>query len=110
MKATNENDVNAIPAVKKDRLPAALWALALCLFAFGTNESVVPGLLLKIASDLKVSTSSAGLLVSGYAIGVVVGALLVPVLTRRLPRKTALTAFSWSLDLRTGSPIRTVPA
>src|ERR1700757_373250 len=110
MKATNENDVNAIPAVKKDRLPAALWALALCLFAFGTNESVVPGLLLKIASDLKVSTSSAGLLVSGYAIGVVVGALLVPALTRRLPRKTALTAFSWSLDLRTGSPIRTVPA
>ena len=90
MKATNENNVNAIPSVNKDRLPAALWALALCLFAFGTNESVVPGLLLKIASDLKVSTSSTGLLVSGYAIGVVVGALLVPALTRRLPRKTAL--------------------
>jgi MFS transporter, DHA1 family, inner membrane transport protein len=82
--------VNAIPAGKKDRLPAALWALALCTFSFGTGESVVPGLLLKIASDLKVSTSSAGLLVSGYAIGVVVGALLVPALTRRLPRKTAL--------------------
>jgi hypothetical protein len=65
--------VNAIPAGKKDRLPAALWALALCLLGFGTGESVVPGLLLKIASDLKVSTSSAGLLVSGYAIGVVVG-------------------------------------
>jgi DHA1 family inner membrane transport protein len=77
--------VNATPAGKKDRLHAALWALALCLFGFGTGESVVPGLLLKIASDLKVSTSSAGLLVSGYAIGVVVGAL-----TRRLPRKTAL--------------------
>jgi DHA1 family inner membrane transport protein len=90
VEATNENNVNAIPAVKKDRLPAALWALALCLFGFGTGESVVPGLLLKIAGDLKVSTSSAGLLVSGYAIGVVVGALLVPALTRRLPRKTAL--------------------
>lgn len=90
MEATNENNVNAIPAGKKDRLPAALWALALCLFGFGTGEFVVAGLLLKIASDLKVSTSSAGLLVSGYAIGVVVGALLVPGLTRRLPRKTAL--------------------
>src|SRR6516165_6412117 len=90
MKATNENNVNAISAGKKDRLPAALWALALCTFGFGTGESVVPGLLLKIASDLKISTSSAGLLVSGYAIGVVVGALLVPALTRRLPRKTAL--------------------
>ncbi len=90
MEATNENNVNAIPAGKKDRLPAALWALALCLFGFGTGEFVVAGLLLKISSDLKVSTSSTGLLVSGYAIGVVVGALLVPALTRRLPRKTAL--------------------
>jgi DHA1 family inner membrane transport protein len=43
-----------------------------------------------MASDLKVSTSGAGLLVSGYAIGVIVGALVVPVLVRRLPRKTAL--------------------
>jgi MFS transporter, DHA1 family, inner membrane transport protein len=90
VEATNENNVNAIPAGKKDRLPAALWALALCSFGFGTGECVVAGLLLKIAGDLKVSTSSAGLLASGYAIGVVVGALLVPALTLRLPRKTAL--------------------
>ena len=90
MEATNENKVNATPAGKKDLLPAALWALALCSFGFGTGECVVPGLLLEIANDLKVPTSSAGLLVSGYAIGVVVGALLVPALTLRLPGKTAL--------------------
>jgi len=90
MEATNENCVNALLTGNKDRSTAALWALALCVFAFGTGESVVAGLLLKIASDLKVSTSSGGLLVSGYAIGVVVGALLVPPLTRRLNRKTAL--------------------
>jgi MFS transporter, DHA1 family, inner membrane transport protein len=90
MEATNENTVKAIPAGKKNRLPAALWALALCVFGFGTGESVVAGLLLKIATNLNVPTSSAGLLVSGYAIGVVVGALLVPALTRRLARKTAL--------------------
>lgn len=75
---------------RADRLPVALWALAVCLFGFGTGESVVAGLLLNMASDLKVSTSGAGLLVSGYAIGVIVGALVVPVLVRRLPRKTAL--------------------
>ena len=75
---------------RADRLPVALWALAVCLFGFGTGESVVAGLLLNLASDLKVSTSAAGLLVSGYAIGVIVGALVVPVLVRRLPRKTAL--------------------
>ena len=82
--------MTVIPTKEKGRLPAALWALALCVFGFGTGESVVPGLLLKIASDLTVSTSSAGLLVSGYAIGVVAGALLIPALIRRLPRKTAL--------------------
>ena len=75
---------------RADRLPVALGALAVCLFGFGTGESVVAGLLLNTASDLKVSTSGAGLLVSGYAIGVIVGALVVPVLVRRLPRKTAL--------------------
>jgi MFS transporter, DHA1 family, inner membrane transport protein len=90
MEATNENYVNAILTGKKDRATAALWALTLCVFAFGTGECVVAGLLLKIASDLKVSTSSAGLLVSGYAIGVVIGAPLVPPLTRRLNRKTTL--------------------
>ena len=82
--------MNRQRAERADRLPVALWALAVCLFGFGTGESVVAGLLLNMASDLKVSTSGAGLLVSGYAIGVIVGALVVPVLVRRLPRKTAL--------------------
>ncbi len=74
----------------KDRLPLALWALAVCAFGIGTGEFVVAGLLLNLAGDLKVSTSTAGLLVTGYALGVIVGAPLVTVLTRRLPRKTLL--------------------
>ena len=98
MKATNERNVNAIPAGKKDRLPAALWALALCLFAFGTGESVVPGLLLKIASDLKVSTSRFGL----NAVPLV-AALVTAV-------AISVTTFSWSLDFRTRLPVRTAPA
>lgn len=75
---------------RRDRLPLALWALAICAFGIGTGEFVVAGLLLNVAGDLKVSTSTAGLLVTGYALGVVVGAPLVTALTRRLPRKTIL--------------------
>lgn len=75
---------------RRDRSPLALWALAICAFGIGTGEFVVAGLLLNVAGDLKVSTSTAGLLVTGYALGVVVGAPLLTPLTRRLPRKTIL--------------------
>ncbi len=50
------------------------------------------GLLPNVASDLHVSIPHAGLLVTGYALGVVVGAPIVAVLTMRLPRKPALLA------------------
>ena len=79
-------------AQDKGSLPPALWALAVCAFAVGTGEFVVAGLLLNIAGDLHVSTSHAGLLVSGYALGVVAGAPLAILLTRRLPRKQTLLA------------------
>ncbi len=71
-------------------MPPSLWALAACTFGLGTGEFVVAGLLLNIASDLKISTSTAGLLVTGYAIGVIVGAPVVTIFTRRLPRKQTL--------------------
>jgi MFS transporter, DHA1 family, inner membrane transport protein len=75
---------------RKARLPIALWALAVSAFAIGTTEFVIMGLLLNVAGDLNVSTSQAGLLVSGYALGVVVGAPLLTALTGRMPRKTVL--------------------
>ena len=76
----------------KDRLPLALWALAIGTFGIGTGEFVMAGLLLNVAGDLKISTSSAGLLVTSYALGVIAGALLLPTFTRQLPRKTLLLA------------------
>jgi DHA1 family inner membrane transport protein len=85
-----EKYVNASTTGLKDRMPLALWALAICAFCIGTGEFVVAGLLLNVAGDLKVSTSSAGFLVTGYALGVVLGAPFVTVLTRQLPRKAGL--------------------
>lgn len=70
------------------RLP--LFALAVSAFAIGTTEFVVMGLLPQMAGDLGVSIPSAGLLVSGYALGVVIGGPLLAMATARLPRKAVL--------------------
>lgn len=70
------------------RLP--LLALAVAAFAIGTTEFVIMGLLPEVASDLKVSIPSAGMLVSGYALGVAVGAPLLAAFTAKMERKHAL--------------------
>ncbi|GAA2673843.1 MULTISPECIES: MFS transporter [Actinosynnema] len=71
-------------------MSAALIALAIGAFAIGTTEFVIVGLLPEVAADLAVSIPSAGLLVSGYALSVVVGAPLMTALGVHLPRKSAL--------------------
>jgi DHA1 family inner membrane transport protein len=71
-------------------MPIALLALTAGAFGIGTTEFVIMGLLLQVSADLQVSIAAAGLLISGYALGVAVGAPLLTIATRRLPRKTVL--------------------
>ncbi|MGU3496392.1 MFS transporter [Xanthobacteraceae bacterium A53D] len=71
-------------------MPLSLLALAVAAFGIGTTEFVIMGLLPDVARDLNVTIPEAGLLVSGYALGVVVGAPLLAILTARLPRKATL--------------------
>jgi DHA1 family inner membrane transport protein len=68
----------------------ALLSLAVGGFAIGTGEFVMLGLLPNVASDLSVSIPTAGHLISAYALGVVVGAPLLTILSVRLPRKGLL--------------------
>src|SRR5690349_7650694 len=72
------------------RMPTALYALAAGAFGIGTTEFVIMGLLLQVGTDLHVGIAAAGLLISGYALGVFVGAPLLTAATGRLPRKTVL--------------------
>jgi DHA1 family inner membrane transport protein len=67
-----------------------ILALAAASFGIGTTEFVIMGLLPNVAGSLHVSIPQAGYLVSGYAMGVVVGAPIVAIATAALPRKTAL--------------------
>ncbi|RKT20217.1 DHA1 family inner membrane transport protein [Streptomyces sp. 1114.5] len=71
-------------------MPLALLALAIGAFGIGTTEFVIMGLLPRIADDYGVSIPHAGLLVTGYALGVVLGAPLMTVLGTRIGRKTML--------------------
>lgn len=75
-------------------LNGALLALAMGAFAIGTSEFVIMGLLPDVASDLSVSIPQAGLLVTGYALGVVLGAPILAVLTAGLPRRPTLIALA----------------
>jgi DHA1 family inner membrane transport protein len=69
-----------------------LYALSVGAFGIGTTEFLPMGLLPQIATDLNVSIAIAGLLISGYAFGVFVGAPLITLGTRRWSRKTVLLA------------------
>ena len=74
------------------RLPLGLYALTAGAFGIGTTEFVIMGLLMQVAADLHVSIAAAGLLISGYALGVFVGAPLLTAATQRMPRKAVLVA------------------
>ncbi|QIS09082.1 MFS transporter [Nocardia arthritidis] len=73
-------------------MPLALLALALGAFAIGTTEFVVVGLLPDIADTYAVSIPTAGLLVTGYALGVLVGAPITTGIGTRIARKRMLLA------------------
>jgi len=72
------------------KLNPPLLALAAGAFGIGVTEFAPMGLLNIMAADLDVSIPAAGLLVSAYAFGVVLGAPLMTLTTGRIPRRTLL--------------------
>jgi DHA1 family inner membrane transport protein len=73
-------------------MPIAIWALAAGAFGIGTTEFVVMGLLPEVARDFGISISTAGYIVTAYALGVVIGAPVLTPLLFRFPRRASLTA------------------
>ncbi|MBX3453730.1 MFS transporter [Ferrovibrio sp.] len=68
----------------------ALFALAIGAFGIGTTEFSPMGLLPVIAQGVDVSIPTAGLLISAYAIGVMVGAPIMTLAFSRLGKRSAL--------------------
>ncbi|MGW5644819.1 MFS transporter [Saccharopolyspora sp. NPDC003752] len=71
-------------------MPLALLALAIGAFGIGTTEFVIMGVLPQVAGEFGVSIPAAGWLVSGYALGVVIGAPILTVLGTKVSRKKML--------------------
>ncbi|MEV6562413.1 Cmx/CmrA family chloramphenicol efflux MFS transporter [Nocardia sp. NPDC051756] len=74
-------------------MPFAVYILGLSIFAQGTSEMMLSGLLTELSTDLGVTIPQAGLLISAFAIGMLIGAPILAVATLRLPRRSALLAF-----------------
>ncbi|WP_210495410.1 Cmx/CmrA family chloramphenicol efflux MFS transporter [Patulibacter sp. SYSU D01012] len=74
-------------------MPAAVYLLGVAVFAQGTSEFMLAGLVSAIADSLDVSIARAGLMTSAFAVGMVVGAPLMALLSWRWPRRRALVAF-----------------
>ncbi|MFF8592121.1 Cmx/CmrA family chloramphenicol efflux MFS transporter [Streptomyces sp. NPDC015220] len=75
-------------------MPLPLYPLALAVFAMGTSEFMLAGLLPDIASEFDVTVGTAGVLTSAFAIGMIVGAPLVAALARNWPRRSGLLGFT----------------
>ncbi|MQY03804.1 Cmx/CmrA family chloramphenicol efflux MFS transporter [Actinomadura macrotermitis] len=74
-------------------MPLAVYMLGFAIFAQGTSEFMLAGLLPDMAAELHVSVPTAGLLIAAYALGMVVGAPALALATLRWSRRSALLLF-----------------
>jgi DHA1 family inner membrane transport protein len=88
--AASEADFEVKAQRKHILLHTPLMALAVAAFGIGTSEFIIMGLLPNLANDFQVSIPKAGVLVTGYALSVTIGAPIVAIATAKLERKLAL--------------------
>ncbi|MFB7541403.1 Cmx/CmrA family chloramphenicol efflux MFS transporter [Streptomyces zaomyceticus] len=74
-------------------MPLPLYLLAVAVFAMGTSEFMLAGLLPDIAADFGVTVATAGMLTPAFAVGMIVGAPAVAALARNWPRRSGLLGF-----------------
>ncbi|RKT88741.1 MFS transporter, DHA1 family, chloramphenicol resistance protein [Saccharopolyspora antimicrobica] len=74
-------------------MPFVVFVLAAAVFAQGTSEFMLSGMLADIAADSGVSLGEAGLLTSVFAVGMVIGAPTMAMAASAVPRRVALMGF-----------------
>ena len=75
---------------RSSRMPSAVYLLAAGTFLMGTSEYLIAGLLPELADDFQVSVARAGLTITIFAVGIIIGSPVTALLTLRLPRRLAL--------------------
>lgn len=81
------------PLFERLTMPLVIVLLAVAVFAQGTSEFMLAGLLPAIANELAISIPQAGLLTSAFAVGMIVGAPLMAAVGRRWSPRLALSSF-----------------
>ncbi|PQP85175.1 MFS transporter [Paenibacillus sp. PCH8] len=89
-KAEHTTEPQASQSGKRGVFPLSLLCLTIGAFAIGMTEFIIMGLLPNVATDLNVSIPQAGQLITGYALGVAVGAPILTVFTHKIPQKKLL--------------------
>ena len=78
------------PPSLRPRVPGQVYLLAAVIFCLGTSEFMIAGILEPLSADLSVTIPQAGLLITGFAIGMIVGAPAMTLLTLTLPRRATM--------------------
>jgi MFS transporter, DHA1 family, chloramphenicol resistance protein len=105
-------DTAAAPSGARGRLPLGVYLLAFSLFAMGSAEFLLAGVLPAVAADIQVDLATAGGLISAFAVGVVIGGPPFAVISLGWPRRTALvvTQLLFAACIATGVVIGSYPA
>jgi MFS transporter, DHA1 family, inner membrane transport protein len=91
-----------VPYKTAGRVGVVHFSLALGGFAIGTTEFATMSLLPFFSHDLGIDAPTAGHVISAYALGVVIGAPLIAVLSARLARRTLLMLLMGTFALANG--------
>lgn len=67
-----------------------MWILGAVTFLVGTTEMMIAGILPEMSAALEVSEARTGMLITAFALGMMIGAPLMAVATLRLPRRAVL--------------------
>lgn len=86
----HQTGLEASQSGKRGAFPLSLLCLTIGAFAIGMTEFIIMGLLPNVATDLNVSIPQAGQLITGYALGVAVGAPILTVFTHKIRQKKLL--------------------
>ncbi|MDI9902652.1 MFS transporter [Rhodococcus sp. IEGM 1409] len=84
--------ISAPTVEETGRLPLVIYVLAVGVFLMGTTEFVVAGILPQIAGDLGTSIANVGLMITVFAVGMIVGTPTMAILTLRVPRRATLSS------------------
>src|SRR5215213_9102609 len=80
---TEQTEMTMQPAEQRASLPTLVYVIAAGIFLMGTTEFLLAGTLPEVAADLGGDTTRAGLLITAFAVGMIIGPPIMALATLR---------------------------